>query len=1101
VVLVTVSCVQPVAARAAAPAARADQGGELPRIAADLVLKGGTVIDGTGALGRRADLAVSGDRIVAIGSFVADASARVIDAREFVVAPGFIDLHTHSDEGIAQPRLRLNANYLTQGVTTIVTGNCGGGVLDVAKYLDTIDRQGAGTNVIHLVPQGTVRRSVIGTAERAPSPAELERMKELVERGMAAGAWGLSSGLIYVPSRYAGTGELIDLARVVHRHGGIYASHIRDEGAGLLQAVDEAIAVGKGAGVPVHISHLKASGKPYWGTTGSALARIAAARAKGQVVTADQYPYIASSTRLAAMVLPHWAAQGGASDFARLADDPRRSAELRREIQRALDERDGGATIRIARYVPHPDWAGLDLATIARRGGTTALELVLEIHRHGGAHAISFGMCEPDVREVMRQEFVATASDGSTHMPRRGDQPHPRAYGTFPRKVRYALDEKVLSLEQAIRSCSGWPAEILGLPDRGVIRKGAIADLVVFDPKTFRDTATFDEPTRYAQGVKYLFVNGVALIAEGRLQVEPASKAKLPGRALRLHRDGPADVIVAAARIWTGDRDLPWAEAVAARGGAITAVGSRADVMRLRGPSTRLIDQPGTFGIPGLIDSHGHIEALGASVEELDLRGVASLDEVTSRVKSRIDATPANMWITGRNWDQSLWPGGAFPTAAVLDGVAPTRPIWLRRVDGHAGWANSEAMRRAHITRDSRAPSDGQIIRGQDGQPTGVFIDGAMGLVGRVVPAPTREDVRRRLLAAQELALAAGLTGIHDAGIPQRTADLYRELDRDGKLALRVYGMASPPAGGQVAFVSRPPQSSPAGARFELRAIKLFIDGAMGSRGGLLFQPYHDDPGNSGLLLIDPKVLEATTTAALRHGWQVATHAIGDRGNALVLDAYAAAHRAVPEAGDARLRIEHAQVVRREDVRRFAELGIIASLQPSHASDDMRWADARLGPGRADGAYAWRWFADAGVALAFGSDFPVEVVNPFWGLYAAITRQDAAGHPAGGWHPEHRLRLEEALRGYTAGSARAAFAEDRVGIVKTGLRADITLVDRDLFQVAPRELLAAKVVMTIIDGKSVFSRSSGEAGVQGKPAPHGLPAGGRADARALPPAS
>jgi predicted amidohydrolase YtcJ len=379
-------------------------------------------------------------------------------------------------------------------------------------------------------------------------------------------------------------------------------------------------------------------------------------------------------------------------------------------------------------------------------------------------------------------------------------------------------------------------------------------------------------------------------------------------------------------------------------------------------------------------------------------------------------------------------------------------------------------MRRAKVTKDTQSPPDGQIIRDKDGHPTGVFIDGAMGLVGRAVPAPGKDEVRRRLLAAQKLVLQAGLTGVHDAGISSRTAAVYRQLDRDGQLLVRVYGIASPPDGGEVEFVSRPPQASTSGSRFELRAIKLFIDGAMGSRGGLLFQPYHDDPGNSGLLLIDPKLLQAITTGALRHGWQVATHAIGDRGNALVLDAYAAARSAVPDARDSRLRIEHAQVVRKVDVRRFAELGIIASMQPSHASDDMRWADARLGAGRVGGAYAWRWFVDAGVLLAYGSDFPVEIVNPFWGIYAAITRQDAEGRPPGGWHPEHILSREETLRGFTAGSAHAAFAENHLGILKPGFRADLTVVDRDLFQVKPKELLATKVLLTIIDGKTVFER-------------------------------
>jgi len=1041
-------------------------------VVADLVLQGGVLVDGTGAPGRRADLAVRGDRIVAVGSFEIDPKARVVDVSSLVVAPGFIDLHTHSDPGITVPAKRLNRNYLMQGVTTVVTGNCGLGVLDVAKYLAAIDAHGAGTNVIHLIPHGVVRSSVMGDVERVPSSDELERMKRLVERGMEAGAWGLSSGLIYVPSRYAGPSELIELSKVVGRHGGLYASHIRNEGANLLESVDEAISIGKGASVPVHISHLKASGKAYWGTVGPALTRIARAREAGQVVTADQYPYIASSTKLAAMVVPHWAIRGTAADFARLAADHHRGEALRRAIEEALDARDNGASIRIARYSAHPDWAGLDLVAIAGRERTTPLEIVLEIERHGGAQAISFGMDEADVREVMRHHFVATASDGSTHLPGPGDQPHPRSYGTFPRKIRYALDDKVLSFEQAVRSCTGLPAEILGLPDRGVLRQGAIADIVVFDPATFRDAATFDRPTLPARGVKYLFVSGQALIAAGRIEEGSNPDAKLPGRALRLHRDGPADLIVRVKRIWTGDSANPWAEALAARDGAIAAVGTWAEVKRFQGRLTRLIEQEGGFATPGLIDAHGHMEALGASQEELDLRGVASLDEIARRVKARIELNPGDSWIRGRNWDQSLWPGGAFPTAAVLDAVAPHRPVWLERVDGHAGWANSEAMRRAKAGRDTQAPSDGQIIRDRDDQLTGVFIDGAMSLIGRAVPPSTKDDLKRRLLAAQKLVFQNGLTCVHDAGISRLTAEAYRELDRDGRLAVRVYGMASVPSGGEVAFVSRRPPESPPKARFELRAIKLFIDGAMGSRGALMFEPYHDDPGNSGLLLIDPKVLEATTTAALAHGWQVCTHAIGDKGNALVLDAYAAARRAVPASRDPRLRIEHAQVVRKDDVRRFALLGVIASMQTSHASDDMRWADARLGPGRSGGAYAWRWFADAGITLANGSDFPVEVVNPFWGIYAGVTRQDAQGKPARGWHPEQVLSLEETLRGFTAGAAFAGFAENRLGILKPGFRADLTVVDRDLFQAKPKDLLATQVVMTIVDGTVVHERTN-----------------------------
>lgn len=1043
-------------------------------VAVDVVLKGGTLIDGTGAARRAADVAIKGDRIVAVGTFEADPKARVVDAAGRIVAPGFIDLHTHSDEPILKTRTRANRNYQTQGVTTVVTGNCGGGAVDVRKYLAAIDSQGAGTNVIHLVPLGSVRSEVMGNADRRPDPRELDRMKAMVDRGMRAGAWGVSTGLIYLPGRYAETAEIVALAKVAARRGGFYASHIRDEGEHLLASIDEAVAVGDGAALPVHISHLKATGKANWGLTAQACARIEDARKAGKAVTADQYPYVASSTQLAAMVVPHWALQGTEADFARISDDPERGPRLRAAIQADLDGRDDGASIRIARYARKPSRVGRDLVTIARQENTTPVEIVIDVQRHGGAQAISFGMSEADVRDVMRHDFVATASDASAHLRTGADQPHPRAYGTFPRKVRYALDEHVLTLEQAVRSATGLPASILRLPDRGVIRAGAFADLVVFDPDTFRDAATFDRPTRYAPGVDFLFVNGVAVIDKGR------PKTVLPGRALRIAKDGAADLVVNLGRFWTGDPGRPWAGSVAARGGEIVAVGSREEVARFVGPATRVIDRPEAFGMPGLIDAHVHLSDLGAGLEEIDLRGVASLDEVARRVAAKVRATPGDAWITGQNWDQSLWPGGAFPTADVLDAVAPDRPVWLLRVDGHAGWANSEALRRAKVTRETKAPSSGQVLRDKKGKPTGVLIDGAMRLVGRSVPSPTKEDVERRLLAAQAIVLNAGLTGVHDAGVPPQEAEAYRDLDRAGKLKLRVYGMASLSEDGGVAFVSKSPISAGADARFQLRAVKVFIDGAMGSRGGLLFEPYSDDPGNSGLLLFDPKILEAVTTEALRHGWQVCTHAIGDKGNALVLDAYAAARRTVPAARDPRLRIEHAQVVRRQDLARFKAIGVIASMQPSHASDDMRWADARLGPGRVDGAYAWRWFLDAGVPLAFGSDFPVEIVNPFYGIYAALTRQDERGKPDGGWHPGQRMTLDETLRAFTAGAAHAGFAEGRLGQIRVGMRADLTVVDRDLFRVSPLDLLKAKVVVTVVDGEPVGGEAKFPAPVPAK---------------------
>ncbi|MFO0957533.1 MAG: amidohydrolase family protein [Isosphaeraceae bacterium] len=1035
-------------------------------IEADWWLKGATVVDGTGKPGYVADVAIRGDRIVAIGRFEAKPGAKVIDLAGQVLAPGFIDLHTHSDGPIVRPSTRSNINYLKQGVTTIVTGNCGSGPTDVAEFLAKVDADGAGSNVIHLIPHGSLRAAVMGNKPEKATPEELDAMRKRVEEGMKGGAWGMSTGLIYLPGRYADTAELIELSKVVSRHGGLYASHMRDEGTGLLKSIDEILKIGREANLPVHISHLKAGGKASWGLVKPADRAVQAARKAGQVVTADQYPYIASSTALAAMIVPDWARRGTAQDFSRFLEDPAQREKLRGEIEKALDARNGGASVRIARYRPKPSRIGKDLAAIAKEEGISVLDVVLDIESNGGAQAISFGMDEADVRFVMGLDYVATASDGSSQDPATKDMPHPRSFGTFPRKIRYALDEKILSLEAAIRSNSGLPAEILCLPDRGLLKEGFVADLVAFDPATFRDAATFDEPTKLAPGISYLFVNGVAGIAEGK------ETGKLAGTALRLQKDGPPDLILRAGRIWTGDPDRPWAEAVASREGVIVAVGKADEVLRLKGSLTKVIDRPDAFATPGLHDAHGHLTSLGEATESIDLRGVDSPEKVATMVAEWMKTTPADRWIVGRNWDQSLWPGGSFPTSAVLDRVAADRPVWLTRVDGHAGWGNSEALRRAGILKGTQPPSDGQILRDADDMPTGVFIDGAMGLVERKIPASRPEDLERHILEAQRICLENGLTCVHDAGEGKAVVEAFRRLDGSKRLKLRVYGMASPPEGREPEFVSKPPEPSKPGDRFELRAIKMFMDGAMGSRGALVFEPYSDDPHNKGLTLIPPDRLKSTTIAALQNGWHVCTHAIGDRGNATVIDAYEAARQAVPSSADPRLRIEHAQVVRRADVARLKPLGIIASMQPSHAGTDMRWADARLGQDseRVQGAYAWRWFLDAGVRVAFGSDFPVEIPSPFWGIYAGVTRQDPSGKPPGGWHPDQKMTLEETLRGFTEGAAFAMFAEDRLGVLRPGYRADLTVMDRDLFRADPADLLATKVLMTVIDGEVAFEK-------------------------------
>ncbi len=1039
-----------------------------------VLIRGGTVYDGSTSPGMPLDLIVKEGRIVKVGKSLEPPvpDTVIVDAAGLVVAPGFIDLHNHSDTSIVAPATRDNRNFLHQGVTTIVTGNCGGGATDVAKLYAAIDSEGAGTNVVHLIPHGSIRAIVMNNDERPPTAEELARMNGLIDREMQAGAWGMSTGLIYVPGKFADTDELIALSKTVANHGGIYASHIRNEGSAVVKSVEEAIRIGREARLPVHVSHLKASGKANWGLIAAACEAIEKARAEGLAVTADQYPYVASSTRLSAMVAPDWARVISAKELAEKLKDTAAKEKLAREIRGNLSGRDGGHSIVISRFTPRPAWVGKPLDEIAKAESKQAEEIVIEILLAGDAGAISFGMSEDDVRYGMKKPYVATASDGGAHKPGGADKPHPRAYGTFPRKIRYALDDKTITLEQAIHAATGLPAAILGMTDRGRIAPGLVADLVVFDPKSFRDKSTFADSTQYADGVKHLLVNGKFAIRDGQFT------GTLAGKGLKHPQSRPATALIRAGRIWTGDAANPVVEAIAIRDGRILAAGNAADLAKLASAETKRITYPaGSMIVPGLIDSHAHLSMLGSNLDELDLRDCKSQEEVAAKVKKRAGERPGDGWILGRNWDQSLWPGQVFPTRQSLDKALPDRPVWLVRVDGHAGWANGEALKRAKITAASKSqvPSDGQMMTDTAGEPTGLFVDGAMGMVWRAVPPTDDATLERRMLFAQAECLSVGLTGIHDAGLDAQERRVLEKLDRAGQLKLRIYGMASAPADPAAFFRKNRPGVPVAGSgRYEVRAMKFFIDGAMGSRGALLFDDYADDPGHKGLQLIDLKTFENALSAALPTGWQVCTHAIGDKGNALVLDAFEKAFRSVDKStwavADPRWRIEHAQVVRRQDVKRFAASGIIASMQPSHASSDQRWADARLGDARARGAYAWGWFFEDGVRLAFGSDFPVEIADPLWGLFGAVTRQAADGSPPGGWRPEHKMTMDKALTGFTSGSAYAQFAEGRLGKIAPGYVADLTVFDHDLFETRGTEILKAKTLATWVEGEIAFQK-------------------------------
>ncbi|MEZ6138485.1 MAG: D-aminoacylase [Pirellulaceae bacterium] len=500
---------------------------------ADILLSGGMVHLGDGEPAEFGDVAIQGDTIVAVGTFSSGKVGRVIDCTGLIISPGFIDLHNHSDKPILTKTTRAAMNYLTQGCTTIVTGNCGSGPIEVGKYYDQIDELGAGVNVAHLLPQGSLRERVMGSEQRDPTPEELEFMCELAGRAMQEGAWGMTSGLIYVPSSYADTDELVEIAKVVARGGGIYASHIRGEGTMLLDSIDEALAIGERADLPVHVSHFKSSGKDSWGLVRVAVAKIEQARASGQLVTADQYPYTASSTSLSATVIPTWARAGGNKEMLERINDSQAGQRIREAIQGKLVLTDGGERIQIAHYETDPSWDGKRLTSISQQEGIDPLEVILQILRAGGASIVNHGISEEDVRFVMGQPWVATASDGSSKIP---DEtiPHPRSYGTFTRKIgHYAVEENVISLEQAIRSCSGLPADILRIDDRGYLRAGYRADVIVWDAMSIRDTATFVSPHSYSHGLKYVMVNGEVAIVDGH------PTGVLAGRALRYQRSEP----------------------------------------------------------------------------------------------------------------------------------------------------------------------------------------------------------------------------------------------------------------------------------------------------------------------------------------------------------------------------------------------------------------------------------------------------------------------------------------------------------------------------------------------------------------------------------
>jgi hypothetical protein len=544
--------------------------------------------------------------------------------------------------------------------------------------------------------------------------------------------------------------------------------------------------------------------------------------------------------------------------------------------------------------------------------------------------------------------------------------------------------------------------------------------------------------------------------------------------ALASAQPAPADLIFHNAKIYTADDARPRAEAIAIRGDRIAAVGSSTDILKLKGSATKVVDARGAAILPGLHDAHGHFTGLGASLQVLRLRGTASWEQIVGMVRRRAASARPGEWIQGRSWDQNDWPVKEFPSHEMLTNAAPNNPVYLTRVDGHAAMVNKAALDAAGVSKDTKDPDGGRIIRDAQGNPTGVLVDQAMRLVSRNIPRVSQEQLEEQILLADAEARKLGLTMVHDAGANTEVVEAYKRLIDSGKLQTRLYVMLRGPMDMLKPHFDKGPITNYGNHHLAVRAVKISADGALGSRGAALLEPYADEPGNSGLLVNPPDEVYAQTLAASKAGFQMCVHAIGDRANRMVMDTFERVQKEVPGSRDLRMRNEHSQILDAAEIPRFAKLNVIASMQATHATSDLPWAPTRLGAARVEeGAYVWQKLLKTGAVIANGSDFPVEEPDPMLGLYASITRQDPSGHPPNGWQPDQRLSREETLRSFTLHAAFAAHAEKDLGSLTPGKLADLVVLSKDVMTAAPKDILSTTVTTTVIGGKVVYEATSG----------------------------
>ncbi|HKW36141.1 MAG TPA: amidohydrolase [Candidatus Acidoferrum sp.] len=527
-----------------------------------------------------------------------------------------------------------------------------------------------------------------------------------------------------------------------------------------------------------------------------------------------------------------------------------------------------------------------------------------------------------------------------------------------------------------------------------------------------------------------------------------------------------ADLLLLNAHVVTMNDKQPAAQAIAIQGERIVWVGNSEEGKKSY-PSARTMDLHGATVLPGLIDAHTHLINLGESLVRLNLKDIPTEKEIIERVKQRAASAAPGEWILGWGWDEGKWASN-YPRNQALSAATPNNPVFLVGLHTFAAWANRRALELASVNKDTKDPENGKIVRDEKtGEPTGILLNHAQDLVAKQIPPVTLEQAKHAMQLAARECVRNGLTSVHEAKVTPLMVQAFRELVREGQMPLRVYVMLDGADKNLVNdWLKRGPEIDPH-HQLTIRSFKLFADGALGSRGAALLEAYSDAPQTKGVMTTPEADVYSLTRRALQSGFQVCTHAIGDAANRSVLNAYEQAEKEVPRAHGPRLRIEHAQVLAPEDISRFSKLGVIASMQPTHATSDMPWAEKRVGPERIKGAYAWRSVKDSGAHLPLSSDFPGETLNPFYGIYAATTRQDPQGNPPGGWHPEQKLTLEEALRGYTVEAAYAEFEENDKGTIEKGKLADLTVIAQDITKIPPPEILSIHVLKTFIGGRVV----------------------------------